>query len=533
MTGHTSPSTGAGFVPAPVESAPDILLTGIGKQYGNGVRACVDVDLHLTPGTVHAIVGENGAGKSTLMKILYGLEQPSVGAIHIDGELATLARPDEAIERGIGMVHQSFMVLPELTLAENIVLGAEPARAGMLDRAAITRDVNELSARFGLAVPASVRARDVSVAMLQRVEILRALYRRASVLVLDEPTAVLTPQETQELFVALRDFAASGRTVVFISHKLQEVLAVSDEITVMRSGRVVARTRPAETSASSLASLMVGRPMTTLRRVPASAPGPVVLRTAGLVVNNDLGQAACRQIDVDLRAGEIVCIIGVEGNGQSEFVECLAGLRPAAAGRVDLDGVSITHASVAARRQRGLRHIPEDRMRNGAALSESISDNLVVDQIGDAALRRGIFQRVSELRERGERALSRYAIRAADASVPVGSLSGGNIQKVIVARELRPGARAILAAQPTRGVDVGSMEFVHDEIRRARDSGAAVLVVSADLGEARALADRLVVLRDGRIVAEWSDVDAVSDDEMGSAMLGAVAAQDAPTEDSA
>ncbi|QEW02272.1 ABC transporter ATP-binding protein [Microbacterium lushaniae] len=521
MIRHSS-STGPAHESGPVEAAaPSVQLIGVGKQYPNGVRACVDIDLELVPGTVHAIVGENGAGKSTLMKILYGLERPSVGRILLDGADVRLAAPDDAIRHGIGMVHQSFMIVPEFTVAQNVVLGGEPARAGVVDRAAVAREVTDVSARFGLPVNPKAKARDVSVSVLQRVEILRALYRGARVLILDEPTAVLTPQETAELFQALRAFAAAGRSVVFISHKLHEVLEVADEITVVRAGRIVGRTTPAQTSPVELASLMIGRPMTTARRVPTQARGDQVMHATGLECRNDLGQLACTEIDLTLRAGEIVCAVAVEGNGQTELVECIAGLRPATAGSLTIDGRDVTTSSVAARRARGLRHIPEDRMRNGVALPETIGDNLIVDRASSREFRWGPFQSIRAIRAWAETAISRFAIRAADPDVPVGSLSGGNIQKVIVARELRDGARVILAAQPTRGIDVGSMEFVHDEIRRARDGGAAVFVVTADLGEAKALADRLLVMREGRIVAEWDDPAAVTDEEMGIHMLGA------------
>lgn len=506
---------------APEGHAPRVRLESISKQYPNGVRACVDVHLDIAPGTVHAIVGENGAGKSTLMKILYGMEQPTGGRILFDEEAVDLGSPDDALGRGVGMVHQSFMLIPAFTLAQNVVLGAEPVRFGLVDRRRMTADVQELSERFRLPVRASARARDVPVGTLQRVEILKALYRGARVLVLDEPTAVLTPQETEELFRALRSFAAGGRTVVFISHKLREVLQVADRITVMRAGRVVGETTPAETSERELATMMVGRDMIETRRRPARAVGDTVLDVDSLSCLSDLRHEACTDVSLQLRAGEIVCMVGVEGNGQTELVEALAGLRPLADGVIRLAGVEVQDRSVSDRRRRGLSHIPEDRMKDGAALAESIADNLIVDRASSPRYARGILQKTKQILADGEAALHRFQIRAADAKVPVGALSGGNIQKVVIAREVSERAKVILAAQPTRGVDVGAMEFIYDEIRDARDAGAAVLIVSADLSEALALADRLVVMRNGRIVAEFTDVESLTEEVVGLHMLGA------------
>ena len=521
MTSLSEPSGAASYDAAPEGRAPRVRLEGISKQYPNGVRACVDVHLDIAPGTVHAVVGENGAGKSTLMKILYGMEQPTGGRVLFDEEPIDLRSPDDALERGVGMVHQSFMLIPEFTLARNVVLGAEPVRFGLVDRRRMLADVQRLSERFRLPVRGNARARDVPVGTLQRVEILKALYRGAQVLVLDEPTAVLTPQETEELFRALRSFAAGGRTVVFISHKLREVLEVADRITVMRGGRVVGETIPAETSERELATMMVGRDMIETQRRSAESIGDTVLDVDGVSCLSDLRQEACSDVSLQLRAGEIVCMVGVEGNGQTELVEALAGLRPLTSGVIRLAGVEVQDRSVGDRRRRGLSHIPEDRMKDGAALAESIADNLIVDRASSSRYARGLFQRTKQILADGEAALHRFQIRAADAKVPVGALSGGNIQKVVIAREVSDRAKVILAAQPTRGVDVGAMEFIYDEIRDARDAGAAVLIVSADLTEALALADRLVVMRNGRLVAEFIDVESLTEEVVGLHMLGA------------
>ena len=504
--------------------APRVRFDRVAKQYPNGVRACVDVTIEVEPGTVHAVVGENGAGKSTLMKMLYGMEQPTQGELLLDGVPTVLRTSQDAIGHGIGMVHQSFMLVPTFTIAQNIVLGSEPMRRGMVDRRRMIADVAAIADDFGLQINPTARAQDVSVGMLQRAEILKALYRGARVLVLDEPTAVLTPQETTELFRALRAFASSGRSVLFISHKLREVLAVADTISVMRGGRKVGQVSPGEVDQTTLATMMVGRDVVAGRRHPTAGTGPERLVVRGLSCANDLRQAACRDISLTVQSGEIVCLVGVEGNGQTELIEAIAGLRELTAGTVDLDGVDVGTASVAARRSRGLGHIPEDRMKNGVALAESIEDNLIVDRFRRRPFRRGPFQRVGRIRLNGEQALNRFAIRAADARVPVGGLSGGNIQKVIVARELGDDVTVLLAAQPTRGVDVGAMEFIHAQLRQARDRGAGVLLVSADLTEALTLADRVLVMRQGHIVAAFDEVDDLTDETLGVHMLGAAEA---------
>ncbi len=518
---------------APLEGAADpatplVTFAGIRKEYPNGVVACESLSFEIRPGTVHAVIGENGAGKSTLMKMLYGMEQPSSGSILFDGEPVSLASPQSAIDHGIGMVHQAFMTVPSFTIAQNVTLGAEPRRRGLVDRRRAVTEVRELAERVQLDIDPSARAQDVSVGMLQRAEILKALYRGARILILDEPTAVLTPQETTELFRALRGFAASGRTVIFISHKLHEVLALADDITVMRGGHLVGQTTPGASDELALASLMVGRSIMIQDRHPAVSPGEVALETTGLNCLNDLGRAACSDIDLQVRTGEIVGIVGVEGNGQTELVEAIAGLRSLTSGTVRVNGVDITAASVRARRASGLHHIPEDRMKNGVALPETIEDNLIIDRYAGRQLRRLGFLSPSRIAAFAEDLVERFGVRAADSKVPVGSLSGGNIQKVIVARELGDRTRVLLAAQPTRGVDIGAMEFIYAELRAARDAGCAILLVSADLGEARTLSDRIVVIRNGRIVAHFDDVDGVTEEELGLHMLGAV-----PTEESA
>ncbi len=502
-------------------ATPAVSFERVRKEYPNGVVACESISFEIRPGTVHAIIGENGAGKSTLMKVLYGMEQPSSGRVLFDGEAVSIPSPQAAIDHGIGMVHQAFMTVGTFTITQNITLGAEPRKRGFVDSRRAVAEVRDLARQFQLDIDPLARAQDVSVGMLQRAEILKALYRGARILILDEPTAVLTPQETIELFRALRGFAASGRTVIFISHKLREVLEIADEITVMRGGHLVGQTTPDATDEVALAGLMVGRSITITDRHPAASPGEVALEVAGLSCLNDLERPACTDIDLAVRAGEIVGIVGVEGNGQTELVEVIAGLRAPTGGEIRLHGSEITASSVRERRAGGLHHIPEDRMKNGVALPESIEDNLIVDRYTGSAIHRGRLLSPKRIGDFAEMLIERFGIRAADSKVPAGSLSGGNIQKLIVARELGDAPRVLLASQPTRGVDIGAMEFIYSELREARDAGCAVLLVSADLGEALTLSDRIAVLREGRVVARFDDVASVTEEDLGQHMLGA------------
>ena len=523
QTGSAASRTGAAE-----PATPTVVFDRVRKEYPNGVVACESISFEIRPGTVHAIIGENGAGKSTLMKVLYGMEQPTAGRLLFDGEPLTIGSPQAAIDHGIGMVHQAFMTVGSFTITQNITLGAEPQRRGLVDGRRAVAEVRDLARQFQLDIDPLARAQDVSVGMLQRAEILKALYRGARILILDEPTAVLTPQETVELFRALRGFAASGRTVIFISHKLREVLEIADEITVMRGGHLVGRTTPDETDEVALAGLMVGRSIAISQRHPATAPGEVALEVSGLSCLNDLERPACTEVNLDVRAGEIVGIVGVEGNGQTELVEVIAGLRAATGGEIRLHGNEITRAGARARRAAGLHHIPEDRMKNGVALPESIQDNLIVDRYTGGSVRRRGLLSPKLIGEFAEELIRRYGVRAADSKVTVGSLSGGNIQKVIVARELGDGPRVLLASQPTRGVDIGAMEFIYAELREARDEGCAVLLVSADLGEALTLSDRIAVIREGRVVARFDDVESVTEEELGRHMLGASQSRENP-----
>ncbi len=478
------------------------------------------IDLTVEEGEIHALLGENGAGKTTLMNVLYGLYHADEGEILLDGEPRRLASPRDAINAGIGMVHQHFMLVPVFSVAENVMLGLEPTRRfGLLDRARARREVRELSRRYGLAVDPDAMVEDLPVGVQQRVEIVKALLREARVLILDEPTAVLTPQETEELFEVMRSLKVSGHSILFITHKLKEVLPVADRITVLRGGRVVGTTVPGQTSEQELASMMVGR--TVLLRVakePANPDG-VVLDVDGLTVLDDRGQVWVDQLSLQVRAGEILAIAGVQGNGQTELVEALTGLRPPAGGTIRLDGRSLAGAAPRTVLRAGVGHVPEDRVKNGLVATFSVAENLILDSYDVAPFAHGLVMDLDTIdRAAGERA-GEFDIRTPSIKTPVGTLSGGNQQKVIIARELSRPIKLLIASQPTRGLDVGSIEYVHRRIVEARDQGAAVLIVSSELDEVLALADRIAVMCGGRIVGERPA--GADRDEIGLLMAGA------------
>ncbi len=495
-------------------------MRGITKVYPNGVVANDRVTLTVEAGEVHGLVGENGAGKTTLMKILYGMEQPTAGRIHLRGKPVAIRTPHVAIGLGIGMVHQNFMLVPEFTVADNVVLGYEPARRGFVDRARAVEVTRDLSRRYGLAVEPLARVDTVPVGVRQRVEILKTLYRGAEILILDEPTAVLTPQETADLFRAIRTLVDQGKTVIFITHKLREVLAVADRITVMRDGRVVGAVPARDATEETLAQMMVGRKVVLTVDRPPARPGPPILQVRDLTCVTEAGHRALRGVSFDVRAGEIFGIAGVEGNGQTELVEILTGLRPATSGQVLLNGAPLSNRSPREVRRRGTGHIPEDRLRNGVALEASIADNLIVDRYFAPPYARGPLLDQGVVRRTAEELIATFDIRAPDDQVPVGALSGGNMQKVVLARELSSRPRLLVAAQPTRGIDIGATEFVHRLLVRQRDAGTAVLLVSADLTEVMALSDRLAVMHAGEIVAVFDDPRVLTEDEVGLYMVG-------------
>ena len=484
-----------------------------------GVVANSGVSLSVHRGEIVALLGENGAGKSTLVKMLYGLLQPDDGEILVDGEHVVLAGPRTAIRHGIGMVHQHFQLVPAFTVLENVILGSEPRTWPFVNTRRAAEEVRELATQYGLAVDISARISDLPVGAQQRVEILKALYRRARVLILDEPTAVLTPQETDQLLSVVRGFADSGVAVVFISHKLREVLAIADTIEVLRGGRVVGTTRPDETNQSELARMMVGRSVLLSVDPDPVEAGDVVLDIAGLSVANDLGLAAVRDVSLQVRRCEIVGIAGVEGNGQRELVEAIAGLRPYRASALSVDGKDARNKSAAAMHGLGIGHVPEDREKDGLVGSYSIVDNLVLNRFSEPQFsNRGIRNKRSA--ERHAKALvQEYDVRSPSAAVLVQTLSGGNKQKVVIARELSANPAILIASQPTRGVDVGSIEFIHSQFVSARDQGAGVLLVSAELDEVLGLSDRILVMYGGRFVAEFPR-DSVDREQIGRLMAG-------------
>ncbi len=476
-------------------------LVDIPTRFGTLV-ANDSVDLTVEPGEIHCLLGENGAGKSTLMNVLFGLLHPDSGEIRIDGEPIRFANPGEAVRHGIGMVHQHFMLVPVFTVAENVVLGFEPTRlkVGLFDRRKADSDIRKLSSEFGLEVDPEATVEDLPVGVQQRVEILKALHRDARVLILDEPTSVLTPQETEALFRIIRSLAKAGRSILFITHKLKEVLAVADRITVMRLGKVVGDTTPGQADESELASMMVGRSVELVVQKAPAQPGPPVLELRGLTVVDDRGLTVVVHVDLEVRAGEILALAGVQGNGQTELVESIAGLRPALEGTIKLEDRDLTSASPKEAIEAGIAHVPEDRQKDGLVLPMTVADNLVLDIYDTPPFARWGARDLDEVRSSAQRKVGEFDIRASTVEVAAGTLSGGNQQKVILARELSRPVKLLLASQPTRGLDVGSIEYVHRRIVAERDKGVAVLIISSELDEVLALGDRIAVMYRGRIM---------------------------------
>jgi len=489
------------------EAAPVLEMRGITKRFPTGTLANDAIDLEVRKGEIHALLGENGAGKSTLMNILYGLVTPDGGEIHIDAQAVTIRDPADAIARGIGMVHQHFMLIPVLSVAENVVLGQEIVRAGgILDIGEAAARINLLAKKLGFDIDPSSKIEELSVGQQQRVEILKAIYRNARILVLDEPTAVLTPQETREIFEVLRRLRGEGASIIFISHKLDEVIEIADRITVIRRGKVVGSRRPSETNENELAELMVGRAVSLRVDRGRSHPGEAMLEVRGLRARNDRGHDALRGVDLSVRAGEILGIAGVAGNGQEELVEALIGLRKQTAGTIRLAGHDLTHASVDERRDRGMAFVPADRHKYGLVLTYPLDDNLALTRYGDPPFAggfAGIIRNFKAITANAIRLMKEFDIRAPDPKAPAGTLSGGNQQKVVVAREFRHDLRLLVLDQPTRGLDVGSIEFIHKQVIGRRDDGAAVLLISAELDEVLDLSDRVLVMFRGQIVGTF------------------------------
>jgi ABC-type uncharacterized transport system ATPase subunit len=505
-------------------STPALSLRGIVKRFP-GVLANDRVDLDVAPGEVHALLGENGAGKSTIANVMTGLYRPDAGEIEMDGRRVEFHSPRDALEAGVFMVHQHFRLVPAFSAAENVVLGFAPGRARRtrLDRGAIEREVAEVAERYGLGVDPGARAWQLSVGEQQRVEILKALYRDARVLILDEPTAVLTPQESEGLFAALRRMTGEGKTVIFVTHKLNEVMAVADRATVLRAGRSLGTVRTSESSPAELAQLMVGREVLFARRERAGAIGDgVALALDGVGADGDRGVPALHDVSVAVREGEIVGVAGVAGNGQRELAEVIAGTRPRTSGSVAVAGTALASGDSRAPVAAGLGHVPEDRMHTGLAPSLSIAENLVLRTYRRAPIARPPFLRRRRIREHAESVIERSDIRAPGPATPARMLSGGNAQKVILAREFAGSPRALVVAAPTRGLDVGATESVRGLLVDAARDGAGVLLISEDLDELLMLADRIVVMYAGRLVGEV-DADATDKGELGLLMAGAVA----------
>ncbi len=500
-------------------AGPAFELAGIVKRFG-AVVANDRVDLAVERGEIRALLGENGAGKTTLMRVLYGLEAPDAGEIRIDGRRRTLGSPSDAIRAGLGMVHQHFMLFPSLTAAENVVYGREPRRGGwrrgLLDRLEASRRVAELGERYGLPVDPETRLGDLPVGLRQRVEILKALYRRAQTLILDEPTAVLTPAERDALFRVLRQLATEGRTIVFITHRLGEVMALADRATVMRDGRVTATVDVAGTSPEALCRHMVGRDVVLRPARTPKPPGAPMLAVEHLTVRDAAGRRAVGGVTFEVRAGEILGVAGVAGNGQRELAAALAGLLPIESGHVEIRGRDVTRANVAERRRAGLAYVPEDTGGVGLALGASIADNLIMTSRRELT-RRGVLAR-ARARELAARLVERFAVKAPALDATAATLSGGNRQKLVAARELSREPALLIAEQPTQGVDVGVAEAVHRDLLAARAAGRAVLLISAELGELTALADRILVMFEGRIAGE------VAGEEADEETLGLLAA---------
>ena len=483
------------------DALPLLEMRGITKRFP-GVVANDRVDFDVQAGEVHTLFGENGAGKSTLMRVLYGFYKPDEGEIRVRGEPVAITSPAAAIERGIGMIHQHFMLVNTLTVAENVALGTRSTRRPLTDLHAVSRRIAELSERYGLRVDPQALIWQLSVGERQRVEIIKALYRDVSLLILDEPTAVLTPQEVDDLFAVLRQMVADGRGLVFISHKIREVLELSDRITVLRNGRKVGTVLPSEVTRHGLAEMMVGHELPSQEPPAGNGRGDARLVVRSLRVKGDRGIDAVRGLGLEVSGGEIVGIAGVSGNGQRELTEAIAGLRPAGGGSIDIEGTELVGLQPAQVRKAGLGFVPEERMRDGVVPAFSVAENLILIDNAAPQFARWGFLRARAIRRHSEELVAEFDVKTPSLDTPARNLSGGNIQKLILARELSARPRVLLAAQPTRGVDVGAAHYIHERLIEQRDAGTAILIVSEDLDEVLSLSDRVLVMFEGEIIAE-------------------------------
>ena len=499
-------------------------VKGITKNFP-GVLANDNIDFTLAQGEIHGLLGENGAGKTTLMNVVYGLYTPDEGQIFINGNQVEIQDPNDALAQGIGMVHQHFMLVPVMTVAENLMLGHEVTRGvplgplARVGRLRVSREIKELGEQYGLAIDPDAYVQELSVGEQQRVEIVKALYRGAEVLILDEPTAVLTPLEAEDLFAVMRSLVEQGKSIIFITHKLKEVLAITDRITVLRDGRVVGTTEPDKTSEAELAAMMVGREVILRVEKGPASPGDEVLVVQDLDVLDQRDQRVVRDVSFAVREGEILGIAGVQGNGQAELVEALTGLRPIADGQILLNGQNVTNARPRIITETGSAHVPEDRHKHGLVLVYPVDENLVLQTYYLAPFASGLNMNPRVIRENAERLVEEYDVRTPSVETHAGSLSGGNQQKVIVARELSRSVNLLIANQPTRGLDVGSIEYIHQRLIEKRDEGVAVLLVSSELEEILSLSDRIAVIYGGEILAILQ-ADEATKEQVGLLMAG-------------
>jgi len=502
---------------------PILELKGITKRFP-GVLANDNINLTLNKGEIHALLGENGAGKSTLMNILYGLYDPDEGEIFVNEEKINVSSPRDAIARGIGMVHQHFMLVPVFTVTENVMLGDETTHlGGFLDRKSPAARIREISDEYSLEVNPDSYVRDLPVGVQQRVEIIKLLYREADILILDEPTAVLTPQEVDELFTIMRSLVNSGKSIIFITHKLREVLTFADRITVIRGGKVVGTTTPKEADQNQLAAMMVGRDVDLALNKKTANIKEKVLEVQDLVVLNDLNQVAVNEVSFNVHNGEILGVAGVQGNGQTELVKAITGLSHPVEGKIDLLGQNIDRSTPRTITELGSAHIPEDRQQDGLVLTATIADNLVLNTYYLDPFAKGVVIQEDQIRDNAENIIKNFDVRTPSAMIPVGSLSGGNQQKVIVGREFSRSIKFLVAAQPTRGLDVGSIEYIHNRLLEKRDDGCAILLVSTELDEIMELSDRIAVMFDGKIIAVV-DAEGATKKQIGLLMAGVVEA---------
>ena len=499
----------------------EILRTDhIMKIYDNGVMANKDINFSAEKGEIHAICGENGAGKSTLMKMLYGIEQPSEGAIYVKGKEVHLTSSAKAIECSIGMVHQHFMLVPSLTVAENVVLGVEPQKGFKFDKKEAIRITEQIAEKYNLSVPTEARVEDISVGMKQRVEIIKALLKGAEILILDEPTTVLTPQETEELFVELKHLRDQGHTIIFISHKLYEVKKLCDRVSIMKNGRMVATKNISEVSEADISRLMVGRDVVEVIEKEKANPGECILRVSGITCKNSIGRKVLDNVSLKVKKGQILGLAGVEGNGQHEVLEAIAGMYHVITGDIRLNDKDITNHSIRDIRELGIAHIPEDRMVDGTAKKLSIMDNILAGKQNKKKFTGKVLLKEKNIAKETEELIQEYKVKCSGKNQEIGMLSGGNIQKVVVAREVSDNPQLILVDQPARGIDVGAATFIRERLVQLRDKGTAIILNSADLNEVLGLSDSLAVFYNGKIAAYFEDASTLTEEELGLYMLG-------------